>query len=764
MSRITPFVKRTRANGGTIYTITSALQDININISEKNNVVKISNFALLNIPNIAEASLGFENNTFNVRNIDGAWKYEQSSPSVKDGRVLIAESFQNYALNLESNLLNQTSYNPLITNTIAERVFWKWLKETGAIRWNDPSTAGNGITYWQEELNTLNYSEVVQYIGEVTAGNVRIDSFGTYNETYLLIPTSHGQTNAYWKQVEDENYYHNLEIGNKGENILGRETFTGIHPDGLSYLAYYDYADSSLYVGGTPYQLFFDNSTGSFSAGWWYSAEGITPISSNNAYLTDSSNYLNTKIYNVDLQYQGPRTITFRRSKLDCMSLEFNINNLKTIYGDSALNYDSIATQYQLSDSFEFNTVLIYYSVYNSTKDQLLATNLLGVMFLDAPSGNTAEIGPGLLGIELPRLEKIASSSSNGFGTSYSLRLNIKTDNMVDNTQATFIDESTSDQLWTDDWQRVFQNLAISVNILSQQNSVLNYISNQYNVVQGNQTDLFNNLTEVQNKVNEIGRDITGVPGTIAMFSNGTDPLVESSIYMKYGKVGIFNNDPKYGLDIDSSVRMLDLTIQNSIRDASNNILLGYGSPLQLGSTTNFREVEIYTGNDSPAVYIDISNNILLSGDVTITGQVIIDGSLSIANFDFDKTYMKLPQNVGVGLNWDGSTLYVTTPSDRKLKENIKSIGPSLYKILSLTGVEFDFIENKTHHVGFIAQDVELIIPEVVQNNKNFDGHAFGEDFKSIRYEELIPYLVESIKEQYIMIEQLKNEIINLKK
>ena len=89
-TRISPFIKRLRTNGGSIYVFSSASQDIGLNINERNNKVKISNFALLEIPNITESSTGYKNNTFNVRNIVGAWEYEQNNASVKDGRILIA--------------------------------------------------------------------------------------------------------------------------------------------------------------------------------------------------------------------------------------------------------------------------------------------------------------------------------------------------------------------------------------------------------------------------------------------------------------------------------------------------------------------------------------------------------------------------------------------------------------------------------------------------------------------------------------------------
>ena len=192
-SRITPFVKRMRVNGGTIFSFSSAVEDIGLNINEKNNQVKISHFALLNIPDVNEPADILENR-FNVRAINGAWEYEQDSASIKDGRVLISESFQNYALNLESNILNQSDYNPTLLNTVSERVFWKWMKETGSVRWS-----ADASSYWTEELDidgSAGYNTVVKYVGQVSAGNVRQDSFGTFNETYILVPTSHGETRA----------------------------------------------------------------------------------------------------------------------------------------------------------------------------------------------------------------------------------------------------------------------------------------------------------------------------------------------------------------------------------------------------------------------------------------------------------------------------------------------------------------------------------------------------------------------------------------
>lgn len=655
-NRITPFVKRMRTNGGTIYTFSSAVEDIGLNINERNNVVKISHFALLDIPPINFDSSDLDRNFFNIKAINGAFEYESDSASIKDGRVLIAESFQNYALNLESNLLNRADYNPTLVRTVSERVLWKWLKETGAIRW-DKDVSVSGTQYWSEELDadgSLGYNSIVKYVGLVSASNVRTDSFGTYNETYILVPTSHGQTDAYFEIVEDDNYQHGMEIGDLSENILGRASYTLPHPDGLAFTGYYDFVDSSTTIGA--YTMTADG-----NPGWWYTAEGFDPASANNAYLTDTSSYITSGVYNVDLAYSGGSDdFSFRRSKVDCLSLVFDLDKLKGIYGDTELTYDKMAIQNAVNDNFNFNAVLIYYTVYNSTQEDVLGRNLLGILFLDAPSGSSQDIG--ISGISIPSLEKIQSGPT-GFGTSYSLRLNIKTDNMVDDTGATIVDMATSDQLYAEDWTAAFANLNTAVNLLVQNTSVIQNISQEYIEVQTTQTQILNDLQALQYQVNDIGKDIKGTENAIAMFADGDDPLVESSIYMRQGNVGVANNNPQYPLHVSGTTKLDEVIIQNAIRDTSGNILLGYGSPLQIGSSTNYREVNIYTGNNNPAFHFDTSNNSTINGDVSISGTLNVDGSTRLAyldvstivssSFNFDKSYIP-DTSINTGtLEWD---------------------------------------------------------------------------------------------------------------
>ena len=69
-------------------------------------------------------------------------------------------------------------------------------------------------------------------------------------------------------------------------------------------------------------------------------------------------------------------------------------------------------------------------------------------------------------------------------------------------------------------------------------------------------------------------------------------------------------------------------------------------------------------------------------------------------------------------LTFDGTNLVcggtVTASSDEKIKENITTIENALEKVLNLRGVEFDYKIDGVHSIGFIAQEVEKIFPDLV--------------------------------------------------
>lgn len=92
--------------------------------------------------------------------------------------------------------------------------------------------------------------------------------------------------------------------------------------------------------------------------------------------------------------------------------------------------------------------------------------------------------------------------------------------------------------------------------------------------------------------------------------------------------------------------------------------------------------------------------------------------------------------------------------SDKAFKENIEPLENSLDTILKLEGVKYTLKESGKSSIGFIAQDVEKVIPEFVEGD---------EGFKGVNYGQMVAVLTEAMKEQQKQIQDLRAEIEVLK-
>lgn len=88
--------------------------------------------------------------------------------------------------------------------------------------------------------------------------------------------------------------------------------------------------------------------------------------------------------------------------------------------------------------------------------------------------------------------------------------------------------------------------------------------------------------------------------------------------------------------------------------------------------------------------------------------------------------------------------------SDINLKRNIQTIENPIDKLFEINGVTFNWIENEKASVGVIAQDVERVLPQLVNN---MGSH------KVVNYNGLIGLLVECIKHQQKQIDELKEHM-----
>ena len=99
--------------------------------------------------------------------------------------------------------------------------------------------------------------------------------------------------------------------------------------------------------------------------------------------------------------------------------------------------------------------------------------------------------------------------------------------------------------------------------------------------------------------------------------------------------------------------------------------------------------------------------------------------------------------------------------SDLRQKKNVSPLKLGLAQVLSLNPVYYNWkTENDSSqkHLGFIAQEVLTVVPEVVNHEVND-----GQDIYGMKYSELIPVLVNAIKEQQAQIDELKRKLEKLK-
>lgn len=105
----------------------------------------------------------------------------------------------------------------------------------------------------------------------------------------------------------------------------------------------------------------------------------------------------------------------------------------------------------------------------------------------------------------------------------------------------------------------------------------------------------------------------------------------------------------------------------------------------------------------------------------------------------------------------------IVLTSDERFKKEIMRIDNSLQKVLNLNGVYFNWRTNEfpnrpfstARQIGFIAQNVEKVLPEAVYTDEK--------GFKSVSYSNINALLVEAIKEQQNEIQKQEEEIEDLK-
>jgi len=142
---------------------------------------------------------------------------------------------------------------------------------------------------------------------------------------------------------------------------------------------------------------------------------------------------------------------------------------------------------------------------------------------------------------------------------------------------------------------------------------------------------------------------------------------------------------------------------------------------------------------------------------------------------DYDMSTIVASINDG-DTNMRGYYDIIAYASDRRLKENVKVIDNAIDKVKQLTGMtynwnsvgaQYGWSPSSEREAGVFAQDVQAVLPEAVKLapfDSELGKSKSGENFLTVKYEKIVPLLIEAIKEQQIQIEELKGQLDGITK
>ena len=133
---------------------------------------------------------------------------------------------------------------------------------------------------------------------------------------------------------------------------------------------------------------------------------------------------------------------------------------------------------------------------------------------------------------------------------------------------------------------------------------------------------------------------------------------------------------------------------------------------------------------------------------VIVAAVLLIDKKAEATYLSGTSFYdLSVTHDLTVGNNITGAAFLYS--SDRNLKTNIQPINNALDKVNKLEGVSFNWKSNGGAELGLIAQDVEQVLPELVITDSKTG-------LKAVKYGNIVPVLIQAIKEQQKQIDELK--------
>ena len=199
-----------------------------------------------------------------------------------------------------------------------------------------------------------------------------------------------------------------------------------------------------------------------------------------------------------------------------------------------------------------------------------------------------------------------------------------------------------------------------------------------------------------------------------------------------------FTGDLSSGGGTFGNVRV-GVTGDNEIDTSSGNLTID-----STGGTTTIDD------NVSVSGTLNVSSTGTFGGAISVGGNVTASGVLDINGTGTNS--LSGPLDVSGTIRAIGADIIAFASSDENLKDNITPIPNALSKVISISGNTFNWNEKSDYEgkadTGVVAQEIEKLgLPGVVETRA--DG------FKAVRYDRLVPVLIEAIKELSAKVDDL---------
>ena len=253
---------------------------------------------------------------------------------------------------------------------------------------------------------------------------------------------------------------------------------------------------------------------------------------------------------------------------------------------------------------------------------------------------------------------------------------------------------------------------------------------------------------------------------------------VKRGIEFDYDYVdGVSTKTGFFGINKEKTELIFDTGVDDTFGTIHGGNLISDGTLTVTGTTTlgattitgdtTISGATVITGATTATGDLSVTGATTITGDTTISGATVITGATT-ATGDLSVTgVVTITGNTttdgDLSVNGNFSSTSMATESDKRLKENIKTLENSLSNILKLRGVSYYWkdkeLKGDRKQIGVIAQEIETVYPEFIIE-KNTDDNT---TIKTVNYSQMVAVLIEAMKEQQTEIDYLTSEIEDIK-